>query len=270
MDFKELFAASPRRCIKWSSYFQVYQELLLRFRGRKMTLVEIGILDGGSLFMWREFLGPQARIIGIDLNPLCRELERDGFEIFIGDQSSPIFWSEFFAKVGDVDVLIDDGGHANLHQLATLRASLEHVRDGGLILVEDVHASYMGQFGNPHRFSFINYCKQAIDEINGRCPAVGIKPTPFSRAVHSIAFYDSMVALQINRPLCADSESLDNGGRPITKEDQPTGSGGGASKGSPQSRFQGKLARRARDLYVQARTYARCRIENGRLGGYFR
>jgi hypothetical protein len=270
MGFKELFAASPRRCIKWSSYFQVYQELLERFRGKKVTLVEIGILDGGSLFMWREFLGPQARIIGIDLNPLCRELEKDGFEIFIGDQSSPIFWSEFFAKVGDVDVLIDDGGHTNLHQLATLQASLGHVRDGGLILVEDVHASYMGRFGNPHRFSFISRCKQAIDEINARCPAAGIGQTSFSRTVHSIAFYDSIVAFQINRPLCAVSESLDNGGRPITGQDQQTSRGGGVSDGTPQFRFRGSLARRARDLYVRARTYARYRLENGRLGGYFR
>jgi len=270
MGFEKLFAASPRRCIKWSSYFQVYEELLRRFRGQKVTLVEIGILDGGSLFMWREFLGPQARIIGIDLNPLCRELEKDGFEIFIGDQSSPIFWSEFFAKVGVVDVLIDDGGHTNLHQLVTLQASLEHIRDGGLILVEDVHASYMGQFGNPHRFSFINRCKQAIDEINARCPAAGIEPTSFSRTVHSIAFYESIVAFQINRPLCAVSVSLDNGGRPIRADEQQTGGSREVPKGNPQTRSEGSFARRARDLYVRARTYARYRLENGRLGGYFR
>lgn len=268
MEFEKLFAASPRRCIKWSSYFQAYWELLQRFRGLKVTLVEIGILDGGSLFMWREFLGPQARIIGIDLNPLCRELEKDGFEIFIGDQSSPHFWSEFYAKVGDIDVLIDDGGHTNLHQLATLFASLEHVRDGGLVLVEDVHTSYMGRFGNPHRFSFISRCKQAIDEINARSPAAGIEQTSLSKTVHSIAFYESIVAFQINRSLCVVSQSLDNGGRPIKSEDQHAN--GEALKRNPPARLQGGFARRARDLYVRARTYARYSLENGRLGSYFR
>jgi cephalosporin hydroxylase len=262
MDFPKLFVSSPRRCIKWSSYFQVYGELLQRFCGQKVTLVEIGILDGGSLFMWREFLGPQARIIGIDLNPLCRELEKDGFEIFIGDQSKPEFWSDFFAKVGDVDVLIDDGGHTNLHQLATLRASLEHVRDGGLVLVEDVHASYMGQFGNPHRFSFINRCKQAIDEINARCPEAGIEQTVFSKTVHSIAFYESIVAFQINRLLCVTSESLDNGGAPIVREDP--------SKKDIRTQSRGDFMGRARSVYVRARLYTRYRLENSRLGGYFR
>jgi hypothetical protein len=212
--------------------------------------------------MWREFLGPQARIIGIDLNPLCRELEKDGFEIFIGDQSKPEFWSDFFAKVGDVDVLIDDGGHTNLHQLATLRASLEHVRDGGLVLVEDVHASYMGQFGNPHRFSFINRCKQAIDEINARCPEAGIEQTVFSKTVHSIAFYESIVAFQINRLLCVTSESLDNGGAPIVREDP--------SKKDIRTQSRGDFMGRARSVYVRARLYTRYRLENSRLGGYFR
>ncbi|NBP54584.1 MAG: class I SAM-dependent methyltransferase, partial [Actinobacteria bacterium] len=31
--------------------------------------------------MWREFLGPNARIIGIDLNPLAKRWESEGFEI---------------------------------------------------------------------------------------------------------------------------------------------------------------------------------------------
>jgi len=33
--------------------------------------------------MWREYFGEKARIIGVDLNPIALELEKDDFEIYI-------------------------------------------------------------------------------------------------------------------------------------------------------------------------------------------
>ena len=44
-------------------------ELFSQYRNTNCVLIETGILGGGSLFMWRNWLGPNARIIGIDLNP---------------------------------------------------------------------------------------------------------------------------------------------------------------------------------------------------------
>jgi hypothetical protein len=273
MDVAELFHLSPRRCIKWSSYFQVYEELFQHFRGKAVTVVEVGILDGGSLFMWREFLGPQARIVGIDMNPRCRELEKDGFEVFIGDQSRLDFWSDFYAKVGEIDVLVDDGGHTNLNQLATLLASLDHVRDGGVILVEDVHTSYIHRFGNPHRYSFISRCKQAIDEINARNPLVNKRPTAFTGSVYSITFYESIVAFHVNRRLCVTSKSVENEGLPINAENhEPVDNKSIAQKNIDSlariPRIK-DLAARAYTVLRSARVYARFRLENSRLGRYF-
>ncbi len=61
--------------IKHSSYFQVYEELLSKYRNKKITFVEIGVFNGGSLFMWRSYFGPEARIIGIDFNPEAKKWE---------------------------------------------------------------------------------------------------------------------------------------------------------------------------------------------------
>ena len=47
--------------------------------------------------MWRNYFGKKARIIGVELNPKAKELEKKGFKIFIGDQSDPNFW-KFFRK----------------------------------------------------------------------------------------------------------------------------------------------------------------------------
>ena len=102
--------------LKYANYFLIYEELLSKYVGKKITFVEIGVLHGGSLFMWKEYFGNQANIIGIDLNPKAKQLEKHGFKIFIGDQSSKKFWNEFYSKVGKIDVLLDDGGHDNDQQ----------------------------------------------------------------------------------------------------------------------------------------------------------
>jgi len=41
--------------------------------------------------MWRKYFGPQARIIGIDIDERCRVIEEEGFEVFIGSQEDPKF-----------------------------------------------------------------------------------------------------------------------------------------------------------------------------------
>jgi hypothetical protein len=100
MNIKESFNKSKYRSIKHSSYFRVYDQLFEKYVGKKFTFVEIGVLGGGSLFMWRNYFGPNARIIGVDLNPGAKKWESCGFEIFIGSQDDENFWNEFIKSVG--------------------------------------------------------------------------------------------------------------------------------------------------------------------------
>ena len=125
---------------------------------KNIILVEVGIGNGGSLFMWRNFFGKKAKIIGIELNPDAKKLEKYGFKIFIGDQSDPNFWKNFYKKIGKIDILIDDGGHTNLQQITTLMQSIKYLNYGGMIVIEDTHTSYMRDkgFKNPSKFSLIN------------------------------------------------------------------------------------------------------------------
>lgn len=141
------YKKSPYKSIKHSTYFPVYDRLFAQFAGKEITFVEVGVLNGGSLFMWRDFFGPKARIIGIDLNPDAKRWERDGFEIHIGSQSDPDFWNTVFAEIGEVDILLDDGGHTFEQQIVTVESALPHIKDGGLLVVEDTHTSYMKEFG---------------------------------------------------------------------------------------------------------------------------
>lgn len=218
----ESYLASPYTSIKHSSYFQVYEEVFRKYRHQPITFVEIGILDGGSLFMWRKFLGESARIIGVDLNPGAKRWESEGFEIFIGSQEDPIFWDKFFESVGPVDIVLDDGGHSNSQQIVTAHKVLPHIRDGGMLAVEDVHTSYLRFYGNPSKYSFINYCKKAIDQINARSsvlPWMRERPSTLRDTVYSCTFYESIVCFHIDRKKCFVSTStVNNGVKPNSRD----------------------------------------------------
>ena len=197
--------------LKCANYFQVYEDLLSGYVGKKITFVEVGVLHGGSLFMWREYFGDQARIIGVDLNPNAKQLEKHGFEIFIGSQSSNVLWENFYSKIGKVDILIDDGGHDNDQQIITLNKTIPNIKEGGILLVEDTHASYLKKHGNPSKYSFINYSKHLIDVMNSRFPGTNIKTkNKFKNKIYSIAFYESVVALKIDEEKSLDNISLYN------------------------------------------------------------
>lgn len=158
---------------------------------------------GGSLFMWRKFFGNKARIIGVDLNPEAKKLQKFGFEIYIGDQAEDIFWKNFYKKIGKIDILLDDGGHTNIQQIATLYNSINHIKDGGLIIIEDTHASYISKgFNNPSKFSFINYSKQIIDSIHKRSPSVNRSEDFFSKKIYSVSYYESIVIFEVNASKC--------------------------------------------------------------------
>ena len=195
------FKNAPKYSIKWSNYFEIYENLFKKFVNKKITFVEIGIGNGGSLFMWKKFFGKNARIIGIELNPDAKKLEKFGFEIFIGDQSDPFFWKKFYKKVGKIDVLLDDGGHKNIQQITSFMESYNNINQNGIIVVEDTHTSYMKKkgFKNPSNYSFINFCNLIIENLHRRNPSANKSLNILSKKVDSIYFYDSIVSINFGQ-----------------------------------------------------------------------
>ena len=209
-DAHKSFIKSPYRSIKFNTYFESYEHFFSKYRNQNITFVEIGILGGGSLFMWRDYFGPEARIIGVDLNPNAKKWEENGFEIYIGSQSDIKFWEAFKQEVGSIDVILDDGGHTYEQQIITTECLLSAMNDGGIIVVEDTHTSYMEGFG-PKSKSFIEYTKKLIDKVNMRC--VKFSDYASERRFWSIEVVESMVAFKINkRASSLESELIDNGG----------------------------------------------------------
>jgi hypothetical protein len=153
------------------------------------------------------------------LNPDALEWEKHGFEIYIGDQASDIFWRNLFQKIGKVDVLIDDGGHTNRQQIVTAHHAIQNINDDGILIIEDVHTNYFREFGNPSRYSFINFAFRIVDSVNSRTYSLRRAYAQYSSRVYSVTFFESIVAFHINSQLCKQSIPTSNSGETRSVKD---------------------------------------------------
>lgn len=225
MKIIEAFQSINRACVKHQSYMAAYEHILSDFCGKKVVFIEVGISSGGSLEGWKNFFAPGSKIIGVDFNPTMQTtLENEGFEIFIGDQADPLFWKNVFREVGPIDILLDDGGHTNEQQIITLRSAIPHVNDGGLILIEDTHTSYMASFMNPYRYSFINYAKLCIDIVNDRFYSLNRYRNQglIKENIKGVSFFQSIVCFYKDRSQCYISKEIFFGNSDQQSKAMPT------------------------------------------------
>jgi hypothetical protein len=211
---------SPYPSFKVTNYFPIYVDLFSQLVNTECTFIETGILNGGSLFMWRKWLGEKARIIGVDLNPSAKKWEQHGFEIYIGDQGDPKFWLDILPKIGSFDVLLDDGGHQSFQQIVTLVEAIKFGKNSSLIVIEDTVSSHLDEFSKFHRNnSFLEYAKRSTDILSSRNSELWPGQYPVKRNkqiidlyenIYSIQFYTGIVAFKINSSLNIKPELVSN------------------------------------------------------------
>lgn len=171
---------------KWRHYFDIYHAHFSRFQGRKPKIVEIGVYSGGSLEMWRNYFGEDCEYFGVDINPVCRRYEAPGVTIKTADQSDRSFWRAFRQEVGEVDIIIDDGGHRPRQQRPTFEEMLRCIKPGGVYLCEDMHG-----LRNP----FTAYLRGFANSLNAD------RFTPAQAWVKSVTFYPYVTVVEmLDRP----------------------------------------------------------------------
>ena len=105
------------------------------------SLLEVGVYDGASLHMWREFF-PEARIVCLDIDPRCKAFEGGNAKVELCDQSDSSQLVAVGVKHGPFDLIIDDGSHIWSHQILTFETLLSFVAPGGLYIMEDIDTSF--------------------------------------------------------------------------------------------------------------------------------
>lgn len=186
---EEFFYNTDKICsiYKLANYFKVYENHLKRFIGKNPVMVEIGILDGGSLEMWNHYFDGKCTIIGIDINDKSdiqnkfRENGINNIYCLQGDQGDEKFWDKFIKEFGTkgIDIVLDDGGHTMHQQKLSFYKLIDTININGLYMCEDLCTSYWPSFGggvaanwgaplpsDEKRQSMMMVLKSLIDDIN--------------------------------------------------------------------------------------------------------
>jgi 23S rRNA U2552 (ribose-2'-O)-methylase RlmE/FtsJ len=199
-ELEKYFENNEKRLInKFQHYFDVYDRHFSKYKGQEITIVEIGVSQGGSLQMWRSYFGPKAKIWGIDIDPRCKLLEEQNTNIIIGSQEDENFLESINDITGPIDILIDDGGHTQKQQITTFNILFDKIKDDGVYLCEDVHTSYWLSYGGGHnrKGTFVEFAKKLIDKLNAyHSEENSLQVDSFTKTARSIHYYDSIVVIE--------------------------------------------------------------------------
>lgn len=123
----------------YHQYCDFYEQELHGLNPKR--ILEIGVKDGASLRMWKEYY-PEAEVIGIDITkPMqiegCTVLQMDGTDVYA------------LQELGKFDLIIDDGSHNTKDQQISFEYLFNHgLKRGGVYIIEDIHTSFYMQYIN--------------------------------------------------------------------------------------------------------------------------
>lgn len=129
------------------NYTAVYDHILSPYRARSkdtdVHILEVGVGAGGSMKLWREFFGPYASVLGIDIADYTPRFRRDArMKTLVLDARDGVAVKEALSTLA-FDVIIDDatalGGGAK--DVAATRAMYDnlrhHLKTTGVFVIED-------------------------------------------------------------------------------------------------------------------------------------
>lgn len=125
-------------------YLRNYEEYFRPLLGRDVRLLELGVLKGGSLLLWRDYF-ERGVIAGLDLNPAQIDDPTGRIRIYQGGQQD----TELLDRVArecapeGFDVIIDDCSHVGeLARVSFWHLFENHLKPGGLYVIEDWGTGY--------------------------------------------------------------------------------------------------------------------------------
>lgn len=242
MSLWSLFLNHDKRTAhKWKHYFPVYERRFGRFVSRP-CLIEIGSGRGGSLQLWKSYLGPHAQII----NPDCPTFEEDQIAVRIGDQSDPKVLGSVIDEFGTPDIVPDDGGHVMRHVLASFSFLYRRTSPTSVYMVEHLHTAYWPKYGGGlrHDDSFIEIAKGLIDELNADHARDALAPTEFTLSMH---FYDSVCVFERDRHLAKRAPEIGSSSFEDCRTESNTAKWSGAQQSSNPMRASRNAAQQSQN-----------------------
>ena len=136
------FTPPPGHRHPYSTPYSLFFEPL---RNKPIKFMEIGIFSGASILAWRRFF-TKARIYGFDIDMAAMQNAKnmnlpdvilDRMDAGSTEDMNAVF--EKYTADGELfDVVIDDALHEVEQQAVTIRNALKYVKQGGLLIIEDI------------------------------------------------------------------------------------------------------------------------------------
>ena len=151
------------------NYIPTYENLFKDFKNKHIDFLEIGIYNGGSLKLWRDYF-THANITGIDIvytETAKNTLANTNVNVYLSD-STDSNSDVLITKIQntDFDIIIDDGCHSFESQYKTLQNYWKKLKNGGIYIIEDIeprtlyNSNCIAMFKMISDFEIINLSKQ--------------------------------------------------------------------------------------------------------------
>jgi SAM-dependent methyltransferase len=181
---------------KEEPYLRRYERYFAPLREREVRLLEIGVLRGGSLLLWRDYF-QRAVMAGLDKDSVELDDPSGRIRLFQGDQSDTDLLTRIATEVAPdgFDVVIDDASHiASPTRAGFWHIFDNHLKPGGVYVIEDWGTGYWKSWpdgrayrGSKHAAGMVGLVKELVDECGIEDithPELGKPPQRRSRIDH--------------------------------------------------------------------------------------
>jgi SAM-dependent methyltransferase len=132
----------------------LYSENFERFRRQKVSMLELGVLNGGSLELWTKFF-EDVKVVGLDINEVKVE-DNKRIRFYKGDQSDVNLLKKITEKETEngFEIIIDDASHFGKETFTSFIYLFKNsLKPGGIYVVEDWGTGYWPHYPDGRRIS---------------------------------------------------------------------------------------------------------------------
>lgn len=165
-----------------------YERWFGHLKDKKVCLLELGVLHGGSLLMWQDYF-KKGTIVGLDMEPVQLDAPAPRIKLYQGMQDDKILLEKMAKETAPngFDIIIDDASHL----AAPTREAFwylfdNHLKKGGVYVIEDWGTGYWPIFADgkhyndrraqlakrikskkvpSHEYGMVGFIKQLVDEV---------------------------------------------------------------------------------------------------------
>jgi predicted O-methyltransferase YrrM len=128
-------------------YTLFYDGLFKNKKLESLKIAELGILDGGSLLMWKDYF-TNAELYGFEyntnlINNFKQNFNNDRIALANIDVTNRDSISNAFHQVNELyDIIIEDTTHQFEDQIRVIENTYQYLKPGGVMIIEDIFKRY--------------------------------------------------------------------------------------------------------------------------------